>query len=71
MSNGITVKVAHLAQEMKTIRVSANSTVSAVLEKAEMEAKGDIFVNGRRAGLNTVLKSGDIIGIVGQVEGGL
>jgi hypothetical protein len=71
MSSRITVRVAHLAQDMKTIRVQANSTISMVLGKAEIEAKGDIFINGKRAGLNTVIKSDSIIGIVGQVEGGL
>ena len=66
----ITVKVAQLAQEMQTIRVTENATVKQVLEKAELEVSGDIFVNGKRAGYGTKLKNGDIIGIVGQVEGG-
>ena len=70
MANSITVKVAHLAQEMQTIRVSENATVKQALEKAEITAEGDIFVNGKRAGFGSKLHNGDIIGIVGQVEGG-
>ena len=66
----MTIKVAHLARDLETITVTENSTVAAVLEKLDIEAQGDIFVNSRRAGYSTRLKNGDIIGIVAQVEGG-
>jgi len=66
----MTVRIAHLAQAMKTITVAVGATVKVILEKAEMTANGDIFVNGKRAGYGTKCKQGDIIGVVGMVEGG-
>lgn len=71
MASTMTIKVAHLAQNMITIRVKGGSTVSEVLKKADITAEGDIFVNGKRAGMRTKLRNGDIIGIVGQVDGGV
>ena len=70
MAKTMTIKVAHLARKLQTICIKSKSSVKDVLAKLEMEARGDIFVNGKRAGLRTVLKEGDILGIVGQVEGG-
>lgn len=66
----ITVKIAYLAKNLQTIRVKENSTVALVLEKLDIQPSGDIFVNGKRAGKTTKLRNGDIIGIVGNVEGG-
>jgi hypothetical protein len=66
----MSVKIAHLAQAMVTITIKVGAKVKEILAKAEMEAKGDIFVNGRRAGFGTKCKNGDILGIVGQIEGG-
>jgi sulfur carrier protein ThiS len=66
----ITIKIAHLARNLRTIKVKENSTVAFVLEKLSIQPSGDIFVNGKRASKATKLRNGDIIGIVGQVEGG-
>jgi putative ubiquitin-RnfH superfamily antitoxin RatB of RatAB toxin-antitoxin module len=67
----IYVKVAQLATALKNIIVTTGATVEDVFKKAEITANGDIFVNGNRAGLRSKVKNGDIIGIVGQVEGGM
>ena len=64
------IKIAVLAQNMKTIEVKGAATVKKVLEKARITPRGDVYVNGRRAGMASKLKNGDIIGIVGQVQGG-
>ena len=66
----IIVKVFYLARNVETLTVEEGSTVADALGKLKIEARGDIFVNSARAGLSTQLKDGDIIGIVGQVEGG-
>lgn len=75
MAKRITVKVAHLAQDMESVTVKEGATVKEVLDKLDITPDGDIFVTSnsvtKRAGLKTKVNSGDVIGITGQVEGGM
>jgi sulfur carrier protein ThiS len=70
MAKTITIRLAQLAQNMRTITVSQGSTVKELFDKARIVAEGNIYVNGKRAGMQTTLRQGDIVGIVGEVEGG-
>ena len=70
MPRNITVKIAQLASNLKTITVQDGASMKEVLKKARMTPTGDVYVNGKRAGMATPVHQGDIIGIVGQVDGG-
>jgi len=65
-----TVKIQIMAQDQISVVVTGKCTVEEALEKAGVEATGDIYVNGKKAGMKSKLKSGDVIGIVGEVTGG-
>ena len=75
MDKRITVKVAHLAQDMQNVRVRNGATIKEVLDKLDIQAEGDIFLTSnnitKKADLKTKVKTGDVIGITGEVEGGI
>lgn len=66
------VRVGRFGTDPISVRVSANSTVKIVLQKAEMDLTEveKIFLNGETAPLSRKVKRGDIVSIVSPKEAG-
>ena len=64
------VKIALIGKTI-TVKVKTGATIADIIAEAKIRVTGDIFVNGEKAKKSTKVHRGDMLGIVGQVDGGV
>lgn len=66
----ITIKIAQLAKQVATARVSAGSSLEDFFKKRKLQVTSAVRVNGNVVPKTYRLRNGDIITIIGKVSGG-
>ena len=67
----IIVKVAKVGETVKEVMLESDSTVEDALEAAGYEPEcEDVRCNGKKAKAENIVEDGDILTIVGKIEGG-